>query len=197
MAVETEIKLRLVDPQAVRVRLRAVGARFVGRVLEVNRLLDDGQRSLFRAGCGLRLRRQTPLDGANRSEAGPSDSAELLTYKGPQQSAAPSKQREEIETRVDDGAALLRVFERLGYRESVVFEKRRETWRLESALVTLDELPELGWFVEIEGPTAAAIAALQAQLDLADAQVVHDTYVGLVARRVRPDEQGCYRLKFG
>jgi adenylate cyclase class 2 len=46
----------------------------------------------------------------------------------------------------------------LGYRLSVVYEKRRRTWHLGKAEIVLDELP-FGLYMEIEGtPRNIAIA---------------------------------------
>ena len=47
-------------------------------------------------------------------------------------------------------AALEFILEALGYYPALVYEKRRETWRLGETEIVVDELP-FGLFMEIEG----------------------------------------------
>src|SRR6185436_13595210 len=141
--MELECKLAVDSHEPVRETLRAAKATRVGRVREINRLFDRADGSLRAAGCGLRIRRVTVLEGT-----GPGGS---VTFKGPVQAGA-YKLREEIETPVADPDAMERLLTALGYKVHVAFEKLRETWRLGGCLVELDELPRLGDFVEVEGP---------------------------------------------
>ena len=79
-----------------------------------------------------------------------------------------------------DPVALATILDALAYSPTLVYEKRRATWRLGATEVVIDELP-FGWFVEIEGPEEAINAAEQ-QLELAAAEVEHATYPELTAR---------------
>jgi adenylate cyclase, class 2 len=188
MGTEIEIKLRVPDSTDLRQRLLAAGARRIGRVTETNRIFDTPDRSLLNAGCGLRVRLEQPLDTADPVRA-------LLTFKGPRQEGE-LKVREELETAVADGATLAAILDRLGLHDVIRYEKRRETWAVGVCHVVLDELPQLGRFVEIEGPDAAAVAAVRAQLALSAAPVVPETYVELAARHGTPDASGCRQLRF-
>jgi adenylate cyclase class 2 len=60
------------------------------------------------------------------------------------------KHRREDETQVDDPGAMELILEALGFTPALVYEKRRETWRLAQAEIVIDELP-FGSFMEIEG----------------------------------------------
>ena len=173
------------DP--VRDALRTAGASRVGRVREFNRLFDRADGSLRAAGCGLRVRQVTLLEGD-----GPGSS---VTFKGPVQKGA-FKLREEIETPVGDPAAMEKLLIALGYKVHVAFEKLRETWRLGGCLVELDELPRLGEFVEIEGPDDASIQRVIEQLRLKDAVHIRENYVTLVARTGEANADGCVTLYF-
>jgi len=214
MPHEIEAKFHLSAPEPFRRRLAELGGRPAGRVLEVNRILDTAGGRLLKADCGLRVRECRPLGGGADAPA-----TALLTYKGPRQRAADFrppgaaqaeacgsaegalsgalKTREEVETLVADAAALVAVFERLGYHTAILYEKRRETWHLGPCAVTLDELPRLGWWVEIEGPDAVAVERVRAELGLAQTPIVPDTYVELAARHGAADADGCRRLVFG
>ncbi len=120
----------------------------------------------------------------------------LLTYKGPR-GAGVFKSREELETAVEDPAALSRIFERLGFQEVIVYEKRRETWQLGPCEIALDELPKLGSWIEIEGPSASAVEQARRQLGLSAVPVVQETYVELAAGTGDLSADGCRKLLFG
>ena len=72
-----------------------------------------------------------------------------------------------------------------GFVESLVYQKRRETWRLASSRVELDDVPELGRFVEIEGPDRQAVADVQHRLALEAAPAVEPTYAAMMLAHVR------------
>jgi len=194
MAKEIEAKFRLADPGGLRARLAALGAVRSGRVLETNRIFDTPEGRLRQAGCGLRVRtcRPWPEGGA----AVPTETTGgMLTFKGPRAAGA-LKSREELETELCDPAAAVSILQRLNLREVIVYEKRRETWRLGELEVALDELPRLGSFVEIEGPTEDAVQGARRELGLADEPLVSETYVHLVAAHGQLTEDGRRQLLF-
>ena len=174
MAIELEIKIRVESHEPIRERLRDAGAEYVSRVLETNRILDLPDGALRQAGCGLRVRSVEVLDGD-----GP---GATLTYKGPRE-AGRFKRREELEVSVEDAAAMLSILRALGYGERIVLEKRRESWRMGDCRVELDEVPLHGTFVEVEGPTEAAIDAAVKRLGLAGQATEPRSYLGLLAKR--------------
>ncbi len=200
MPHEIEIKLRVAAHDPIRAALARLGAQPLGTALERNTLFDTPDRRLYREDRGLRVRTCRPLDEHPAPPA-------TLTSKGPRLATAVAdgatagaeavKTREEHELVISDGATAGRILEQLGLRPTVCFEKRREGWDCESCLVTLDELPELGCFVEIEGPTTQHVTRLRASLGLEAAVVVEATYVRLVAEHVAPDAHGCHVLRFG
>lgn len=187
MSIEIEIKIRARSHESVRAALRDGGAEYVSRVLETNRLFDLPDGALVKAGCGLRVRSVAVLDG-DGPEA-------TLTYKGPRE-AGPLKRREELEVVVADAAVMTAILRALGYIERIVFEKRRESWRMNDCRVELDEVPLLGTFVEIEGPTEASIMAVRKHLGLADHAVEPQTYVALLMARGKDDASGPKVFRF-
>jgi adenylate cyclase class 2 len=171
MPIEIEIKIKVDDHGPLRSRLSDLGATRVSHVIEINTFFDTAYRSLQKDDRGLRLRTNTNL--ADRS------STHILTYKGPR-AGGPIKKREEIEVAVGDPAHASKLFESLGYRITVSFEKRRETWRFNDCTIELDELPLLGTYVEIEGPTEAAVLDVRAKLNLDHRPTITDPYVALL-----------------
>ncbi|MCK4658518.1 MAG: class IV adenylate cyclase [Phycisphaerae bacterium] len=181
MPTELEAKFAVQAHKPVRERLEGLGARFLGRVLETNSIHDRPDDSLRKSGCGLRVRGIELLAGEPQPAT--------LTFKGPIQ-AGPFKKREEIELPLADADAMRRLLEAVGFVEVFRFRKRRESWHLSNCRVELDELPRLGRFVEIEGPTPADIHAAQDALGLNSAQHITRGYVGLLKDLPKSDGNG-------
>ena len=185
MPVELEAKISIESHAPVRVALQNAGATYVGRVLETNHLLDREDCSLRDAGCGLRVRTTRVLDGS-----GP---GATMTFKGPKQPGA-FKQREEHETSVANADAALAILRGLGNTRELVFEKRRETWRLNDCIIELDEVPVLGCFVEVEGQSAEAIESILKTLGLNAAETISDSYVAMLANQAAGETNPQFRF---
>ena len=175
MAFEIEIKMKIDHLAPVRDRLRAIGAKLIGEVMETNVFFDTPDRTLLASDCGLRLRRSRNC--ATKEEK------LIATYKGPR-GEGQVKKREEIEVAVDKQQPTEELLERLGYVRQLSFEKRRETWKLEKCVVELDSLPELGSFVEIEGASESDVMKTRERLGLVNVAVVAPTYADLVAHHL-------------
>jgi adenylate cyclase class 2 len=186
MALEIEIKLTIDDPQALRARLRAAGAAPGPAVFEVNRIFDTCDEALRQQGSALRIRHATPAGGGAATA--------ILTYKSAGGDSE-FKAREELETTVGDPAVMVSLLARLGYREVIAYEKRRETWHVGECEVVIDELPQLGWFAEIEGPSDDALRACRSLLELDDAQAERASYIALTSRH-GDTRAGVKRLAF-
>jgi adenylate cyclase class 2 len=139
MPIEIEKKYRITKKQRadVLLRLPKIGAKRKGEEFEVNTLYAGNDLDLGRA--VLRLRRVDKRPGA------------LLTYKERFPTRSDIKQQREDETHVDDPDAMELILEALGFTPALVYEKRRETWKLGKSEIVIDELP-FGLFMEIEGP---------------------------------------------
>ena len=172
MATELELKVCVDSHEPVRERLKALGGQYVGTVVERNVMLDRPDGVLRKAGCGLRVRLTTVLDGANPGSK--------VTFKGPSRSSA-LKCREEVECKIENGDDMIAVLERLGFERSLEYHKKRERWRLDDCVVELDEPARLGLFVEIEGPDEKSIRAVQKRLGLESHQHVDASYVQMAA----------------
>ncbi len=187
MAVELEAKIKVDDHVLVRKRLEDVGAAQVGRVFESNHIYDRKDGAFKRMGSALRVRACRVLEGVLP--------VGTVTYKGPQTQSA-LKQREEIEFRIDDPGAARGLLEALGFVESLMFEKRRETWRHGKCTIELDEVPHLGCYVEIEGPDEASIRAVQKALGLDRTASIRESYIGLLVRHCTQNHLRTDRITF-
>jgi len=160
MAIEREIKLRFECADEARAKILAFGATPLhGRRLQEDALLDTEDEMLRRERATLRV----------RSEG----SKSLLTFKGP---VLPGliKIREEYETVVADGAALLTILESLGLHVWFRYEKYREEFSADDVVIAIDETP-VGVFVEIEGGENAIHAAARA-LGKSPTDYITDSY---------------------
>ena len=175
MGLEIEAKMKVADHDALRRRLRELGATLAGAHLETNTFFDTLQDLLRASGKGLRLRINRNLaDGAEQA---------VITFKGPLE-PGPFKTRREIELVADDAVAARELFEALGFAAVCSFEKKRESWQLGSCKVELDELPYLGKFVEIEGPSEAAVVEGRKILDLSQ-PTIQTAYITLLLEHLQ------------
>jgi len=134
--LEIEVKFYLSDMDAIRDRILEIGAVSMGRIFETNLRFDDADNRLIEKKSLLRLRR---------------DSKTILTFKSePPFKNDQFKILKELEVEVSDFATMKHILESLGFREEQVYEKWRETFRLNTASLCLDTMP-YGDFLEIEG----------------------------------------------
>jgi adenylate cyclase, class 2 len=169
MAIEIEKKFRLSDEQrrVVLQRLEKIGARFRKEEFEENTLYDGN--SLIKEESILRLRRIGKLA--------------ILTFKQRLPANSAIKRRREDETRIEDAEAMDAILDGLGFTRALVYEKRRQTWALGNAEITIDELP-FGYFMEIEG-TEDDIRDVERRLNIKGLRAVHTTYPQLSRKHGR------------
>ena len=57
---------------------------------------------------------------------------------------------DEFETKIDNLEALRKLFENLNFEELIVVEKNRSVWNYKDTEIAIDEVKELGSFIELE-----------------------------------------------
>jgi adenylate cyclase, class 2 len=137
---ENEIKLALPDVSTGRRLLRSAAFRLARpRVFEINVVFETADRRIIGSGTLLRLR---VVKGKG-----------ILTYKGAPLEGGAHKSREEIESTVENPAAMRLILERLGYQAIFRYEKFRTEFIRpgETGVAMLDETP-IGVYLELEGP---------------------------------------------
>lgn len=161
---EQELKIPVTDLNLVQRRLAEVGAhRLKPSRREINVLFDTEDGEIARTDRALRLRRV--------------DDRWILTFKGPPVYRGPVKEREELETELGSGEVVQAIFERLGLRPAIRYEKDREVWRWQGMEIVLDHTP-MGDFVEIEG-RADELAKAARDLGLEPQSALKGSYVTL------------------
>ena len=171
---EVEIKFRIDDIDALTLSLQRAGFRLVTpRMHEMNTLYDQPGAKLRRRGALLRLREYGPRW--------------TLTYKDRSgRQTGRHKSRREIETQVENGKAMGRIIEAVGFSLNFRYEKFRSEWADSNGHVVIDETP-IGNFGEIEGQ-AKWIDATAKRLNISVKSYIRESYAELFAawkRRTR------------
>ena len=162
--LEREIKFYIEDLKQIAERLRLCGANLGRpRILERNLRLDTKDNELAQAGRLLRIR---------------TDDKVSVTYKADARVEGGVIARTEIEFEADDDRMVRKLFEALGYRVTVTYEKYRSRYTLGDVVVVLDELP-FGDFVEIEAPNNTLIEGVSQMLGLDFSKGMAINYLGL------------------
>jgi adenylate cyclase class 2 len=210
---ETEIKLAVKDLPGLIDRLRGLGVRSRGRVLERNTLFDTDDSDLRTRGRMLRLRLETPAPAPfarGRPERmlltakapPPGESGAVKEAKGRpggSRRGQSSRYKENLEREV----ALTEPSRRapraertprdrgwafamgcLGLRTKFRYEKFRTSFRMQGVHLDLDETP-VGTFLELEG-RPAAIDRVARELGFTPSEYIRATYYEIyVAERRR------------
>ncbi len=171
MSVEIEAKLRVESLVPIQTRLRALNARFVANQDQQDLYCDDAQNQMVKQDKCLRVRIETTDKGTQN----------FITFKGPKQKAD-VKCRQEIEMLVPDLDQAKTLLQGLGYEQKIKVHKRRELWSYKACLIGLDQVTELGTFVEIEGPSSRVIQEVQKDLGLDHVPHCQDSYACLLAK---------------
>lgn len=148
--LEIEVKFFVTDESIIRDRLLALGAVSDGRAFERNIRFEDADKTLYRRRSLLRLRRDAKCTLTLKS-APPEENPEFKVFH-------------ELEIEVGNIETTVEILSKLGYHQEQVYEKWRETLRIENTLFCLDTLP-YGNFIEIEG-AGRDIRHYAARLDL-------------------------------
>jgi adenylate cyclase class 2 len=189
MAFEVENKFAVSDPTELERRIRALGVQYRGAEYQTDTYFSHPHRDFSLTDEALRVR---SVDGRVQ-----------ITYKGKRAQAA-VKIREELELPVgpveDAEARTIELLERLGFRLLARLRKRRSTYGWgdgpSAILICLDEVDELGAFVEIEllaeadqlADATQRIESLQRQLQLATP--IQASYLRMIlARRAEAVER--------
>ncbi len=171
MSIETEIKIRIDDLNGFLRRLRALQPRVLSeRHFEDNFILDDPNHSISARQSLIRVRI--------------TDAGAWLTFKGPPRPTGLFKVREELESSLGDGRAVLSILRKTGLKVSFRYQKYRREFKIASGPspgdevhVALDETP-IGIFAELEGPPAG-IRKAALKMAFSQSGFLRDSYASL------------------
>ncbi|WEL21137.1 class IV adenylate cyclase [Halorhabdus sp. BNX81] len=174
---EVELKVPA-DHGKVKERLLDAEADPLGTIRQVDTYYNAPHRDFAATDEALRIRR----------EHAHGEVTAKITYKGPKVDGA-SKTREEHETSVGDGETADAIFRGLGFEPAATVEKQRHRYALRNSTVTLDDVTDLGEFVEVERAVETdaeieaareSVTSLLSDLGLDPADSIRTSYLGLL-----------------
>jgi adenylate cyclase class 2 len=133
--IEVEIKAYAPDLGKVEKRLKEMKAKFLGEHREGDVYFASPIRDMSKGDEALRVRYAS--------------GKAFITYKGPKIDRV-TKTREELEVEVSSAPDAESIFKRLGFTPVAVIKKVRRVYDLNEFWVMLDEVSDVGSFVEIE-----------------------------------------------
>lgn len=190
MGVEIEAKMRLTSRELMVEKLEKIGASFVAELSETNSYFDTADGELKSTDQGLRTRIEVINAGTAKEQI-----VTTITHKGPRAHGA-LKSRDETELVVDNARDAARLLGALGYHHVLTFEKRRTRYVLDDCRVELDELPVIGSFVEIEGPSEAKVLAVREKLGMGNSPVIKSSYIAMLKTHLQETHSESVVMKF-
>ncbi len=133
--IEIEVKARVDDPKRMERAIIALGATPTGVEDQADTYYNPPFRNFEKTDEALRIR---VLEGKS-----------FLTYKGPKMDSV-SKTRKEFEVEINDAENMGKILSYLGFSPVATVTKRRKIYRLGDFFISLDEVRNLGDFLEVE-----------------------------------------------
>ena len=134
--IEVETKLKIDDIEHIEGRVKGLIGEYKGEKTEIDIYFDHPTIPILSGGCALRVRE---ADGKYR-----------LTYKGPKKDDETTS-RVEIEIGIESAREMIEILDELGFYEICEVKKLRKTYLLKDLIITLDNVADLGEFIEVEG----------------------------------------------
>lgn len=140
---EFEVKIPVEDLNEIEEKLKNLGAIFEGYYEEKDYYLDARPCIDFKSiDSALRIRTSKNLvKGDTHCE---------ITFKSSREKHSFAKIRKEISVSIDNSDKMLEIFTSLGFKTAATILKKRKVFRYSGWRIYLDDVVDLGRFVEIE-----------------------------------------------
>lgn len=135
--IEIEVKARVDDPKRLERAIVSLGATPVGIENQTDTYYNSQHSDFGKTDEALRVRVQ--------------DGRYFLTYKGPKMDRV-SKTRKEFQVDINDADGMGKILTSLGFFPVATVTKKRKNFRLGDFIIALDDVRNLGNFMEIEIP---------------------------------------------
>lgn len=140
--IEAEIKLPIRTREAVESALQNLGFLPSSSFCEEDIYFDNASGQIRKNGEALRVRTITDLQTGQKET--------VITYKGKKLDTV-STSRKELETGVADGEVCMQILEALGFQAvQPQVKKTRQEYQRERMTACVDEVQDLGTFLELE-----------------------------------------------
>lgn len=138
--IEIEIKLPLINPQEVREFLNTHAKLVSENIYQKDTYFVPHHRDFLAAQYPfewLRLRQSSKDTSINYKHFHP-ENVEKTDYC------------DELETKIEDSTVMEGILKNLDFKEVIVVEKSRTTWLFEDVEIVIDEVSNLGSYIELE-----------------------------------------------
>ncbi|MFA4955341.1 MAG: class IV adenylate cyclase [Candidatus Methanoperedens sp.] len=133
--IEIEVKASVEEPKQLERSLIEFGATPIGLETQADTYYNAPYRDFGKTDEALRIRVE--------------DGKSVLTYKGPKMDKV-SKTRKEVETEIKDIDGMGEILSSLGFFPVATVTKKRKNFRMGDFFISLDEVRDLGHFMEVE-----------------------------------------------
>ncbi|MFH1774695.1 MAG: class IV adenylate cyclase [Methanobacteriota archaeon] len=169
--LEIEAKARVSNQGKIKSKLIELGAKFLKKEEQEDIYFDHPARDFAKSDEALRIRKIGK------------DS--YLTYKGPKLDKL-TKTREEHEFKFSGFEEAKEILKKLKFREVATIRKQREYYALQNFIIALDEVEDLGSFIEVEKKaghyTPEEIIAFLKKLGVEDGSIERRSYLELILK---------------
>ena len=133
--IEVELKAWLENERKLEQQLDQIGAKYLKTVNQSDIYFNHPKKDFKKTDEALRIRQE--------------ENKYILTYKGPKLDKK-SKTREELEVRFEEQIKLQEILEKLGFKEVYEVKKSRKLFDLDGIKISIDNIEDLGTFIELE-----------------------------------------------
>ena len=143
---EVELKIRVPDLASTEAMLLKMGAEPLNAEVQTDVYFDHPCKSFEESDEAIRIRSRVIESGHEAADEHP---AVELTYKGPKVDSI-TKTRAEYSVGLDDVMKMTQILKSAGFKEVASIVKRRKFLRIDDTTVSLDDVKEVGSYVEFE-----------------------------------------------
>ncbi len=152
-SIEVEVKIPIENRKSVEEALHRVGAQRMNSETQVDVYFDHPARSFQETDEALRLRSRHPEAEGNAKDTAITSPYEM-TYKGPKLESR-SKSRVELSVHISNIDNARSILESLGFKFVATISKRRVFYTVDSITVSVDDVEDVGLFLELERVVAS------------------------------------------
>ncbi|AEH07228.1 class IV adenylate cyclase [Methanothermococcus okinawensis] len=147
--IEVELKAKLEKDEILNFirKLEDLGFKRIIKKEETDIYYNGIDRDFRKTDEALRIRKSVNMDGIDNMDI--KYVRYYLTYKGPKMDNI-SKTREELEVQVSDGETTKKILEKLGFKPVKPIVKIREIYKRDDIEISIDEVKDVGNYVEFE-----------------------------------------------
>ena len=147
-SIEVEVKIPIENRKSVEEALNRIGAQKMNSETQVDTYFDHPARAFQKTDEALRLRNRHPeVEGDEKDNT--TTTPYELTYKGPKLESR-SKSRVELSVHISNIDSAQLILESLGFKHVATISKRRVFYTIDSITVSVDDVEDVGLFLELE-----------------------------------------------